>query len=40
MNAHSESLADALGHGLDRDLLEAWERKCRAAYTEIPAKSR
>ena len=34
MDAHGEGLADKLGHGFDRDLLDVWEGKCRAAYTE------
>ena len=32
MDAHGEGLADKLGHGFDRDLLDEWETKCRAAY--------
>ena len=32
MNAGGESLANRLGHGFDRDVIDAWEEKCRAAY--------
>jgi hypothetical protein len=34
MDAHGGGLADKHGHGFDRDLLDEWEQKCRAAYAE------